>query len=642
MTYYDAAQGSLGRYTSASQIFARLSGASSFGPRPEYIYDGCGLGRSTPERIPLFHLRTMNGFFVKNHVQYELNMQRGRNIPPKIYKGSLENREDSHGQDLLQVSVVGNVDKNQTSGVEEHHLQAALAISTVRIPIPGSIQPVENYTELYPSNRWMDTKTYLQSAQTISEAYSAALLDHDYTYIMAEADKTWLDNTNYRCRVEEQIAQETPLAETDEIFIRVSISEDEFELVMGLFEILTGPKVRIMILVSPAGSPGFLVFKPFFLAPLRPDSFASHVVPTWIRPPSILSSIAFTVHPHWLQRRSLRGGRKIIPSLNREENDYINTAYAQNLKVGKAKVWCLQVDSSAQHLANEREKLRKASPRRSQRLKSQHVQHIQGRAGKETATQNQSSIKRKVSGARTMRSHTHSHSVTATEQTVSPGPDYLAPRISHDPLFNRRREGTSMGEICIIPATRVSGSQHIPSPSKKFSGDGMADSLKGDEAHPLLIHIPAQTIDTKNSRQLHDHGPARDENNSLTINFFTGRFAFPPTLLECVQGPLRADGTNSTSVVIDPETSPIDMAQTRTSICFGLPGSNGTGRAYASGTFPISSSERLIQHELQIGHHRRSAPSEKRDSPAETPQIAAPARASHLNFEMTTYAPWIL
>ncbi|KAJ7806729.1 hypothetical protein B0H13DRAFT_1929454 [Mycena leptocephala] len=98
-------------------------------------------------------------------------------ISLKIYKGSLENRED--GQDLLQVLVVGNIDKNETSGIEEHHLQP-LATSTVQIPIPGSIQLIENYAELYPSNRWMDTATYLQSAQTISEACSAALLDHDY------------------------------------------------------------------------------------------------------------------------------------------------------------------------------------------------------------------------------------------------------------------------------------------------------------------------------------------------------------------------------------------------------------------------------------------------------------------------------
>ncbi|KAJ7833197.1 hypothetical protein B0H13DRAFT_2370546 [Mycena leptocephala] len=122
----------------------------------------------------------------------------GQNIPLKIYKGSLENREDSHGQDLLQVSVVGNVDKNETSSVEEHHLQAALATSTVRFPIPGSIQLIENYAELYRSNRWMHTGTYLQSAQTISEACSAALLDHDHTYFMDEADKMWLDNTNYQ------------------------------------------------------------------------------------------------------------------------------------------------------------------------------------------------------------------------------------------------------------------------------------------------------------------------------------------------------------------------------------------------------------------------------------------------------------
>lgn len=49
---------------------------------------------------------------------YQRNIQPrppGRNIPLKIYKGSLENREDPHGQDLLQVSVVGNVDKNETS-----------------------------------------------------------------------------------------------------------------------------------------------------------------------------------------------------------------------------------------------------------------------------------------------------------------------------------------------------------------------------------------------------------------------------------------------------------------------------------------------------------------------------------------------
>ncbi|KAJ7480444.1 hypothetical protein B0H11DRAFT_2193747 [Mycena galericulata] len=302
----------------------------------------------------------------------------GRSIPLKIYKGSLESREDSHGQDLLQFSVVGNIDKNETSVIEEHHLQAALATSRVRIPTPGSIHHLENYAELYPSNRWRDTETYLQSAQTISEACSAALLDHDYTYFMDEADKTWLDNANHQCHVEEQFAQRTPSADTDEVFIRVSVSEDEFELVMGLFEILTGPKLQQEL-------PDFSFFKPFFLVPLGPDTFASQVVPAWIRPPSVLSSIALTIHPHWQQRHSLRGGHKIFPSLNSEENDYINAAdnADPNLKVGKGEVGGLQADSSAQNVANEREKLAKASPRRSQRLDPQRAQHVQGRAGKE-------------------------------------------------------------------------------------------------------------------------------------------------------------------------------------------------------------------------------------------------------------------
>ncbi|KAJ7845877.1 hypothetical protein B0H13DRAFT_1908142, partial [Mycena leptocephala] len=93
----------------------------------------------------------------------------GRNIPLKIYKGSLEHREDSHAQDLHQVSVAGNIDKNETSGIEEHHLQAALATSTVRIPIRGCIQLVENYAELYTSDSDSDNiiHSMVQSLNTV-------------------------------------------------------------------------------------------------------------------------------------------------------------------------------------------------------------------------------------------------------------------------------------------------------------------------------------------------------------------------------------------------------------------------------------------------------------------------------------------
>lgn len=88
----------------------------------------------------------------------------GLKTPLRIVKGPF--REDAHGQELPRVLVAGNIDENETSvskdclqfwtnlsrmaGVEEHHLEAALTSSTVRIPIPGLIQLVENYAELYP------------------------------------------------------------------------------------------------------------------------------------------------------------------------------------------------------------------------------------------------------------------------------------------------------------------------------------------------------------------------------------------------------------------------------------------------------------------------------------------------------------
>ncbi|KAJ7862120.1 hypothetical protein B0H14DRAFT_3863202 [Mycena olivaceomarginata] len=473
----------------------------------------------------------------------------GRNTLLKIHKGLLENRRDANGQALLQVSVVGIIDRNERS----HHLQAALAAHTVQIPIPGSVRLVENYTELYPSNRWMDTATYLHSTQTISEACSAALLNHDYTYYMDESDKMWLDNKNYQCRVEERVAQEPRSADTQEICGRIFISEDEFELVMGLFETLTGPQPHQEL-------PDFSIFKPFFLAPLHPDTFASHIVPSWIRPPSVLSSIALTIYPHWHQRRSVRGGRKICPLLNTEEDDHINAAYVcfRNIpirtrrvpksKVGEGTAGRLKAESSVQPLATEREKFENASSRRSQRLKRQGWEeqeplHIMqsyatkvpvssGAPGpsRDSGTSHlQVSIKHKVPGARMTTSHVNpghdSHEGPPTiprpvAQLEKPTSDTKAPQKAQNlPLT---REGTSTDRTCNIAATSGSGSQR-----------------------GTLIQLSPHEI---SSSTHHDHEG----------------FALPPSVPQCVHGLLRVDETNYTSVVIDPETIPVDMAKKRT------------------------------------------------------------------------------
>ncbi|KAJ7883009.1 hypothetical protein B0H14DRAFT_2565086 [Mycena olivaceomarginata] len=288
----------------------------------------------------------------------------GQNAPLKIMKGLLQYRQDAHGEDLAQGLIVRNIDDNETSG--------ALATSTVRIPIPGSVQLVANYTELYPSDRWLDPSTYVQSTETISEACSAALIDHDYTYYMAEADKKWLDHTNNGCCVEEAIVHERRAGCTP-----ILISADEFELVMRLFEILTGPKLRSQHQLSD-----FSFFQPFFQAPLHPDTFASHVVPAWVPSPSVLTSIAVVIHQHWQQRRSFRGGHKIFPLLNNDARDCINDAYvcfrntpvhrtrSQSLKAsGHGQIGWLRMDFSDRRLAN----------------KHQSNPHIQTRTEKEPA-----------------------------------------------------------------------------------------------------------------------------------------------------------------------------------------------------------------------------------------------------------------
>ncbi|KAJ7869840.1 hypothetical protein B0H13DRAFT_1896462 [Mycena leptocephala] len=255
-------------------------------------------------------------------------------------------------EDLARGLIVGNIDDNETSvskaclsapsdlphltRIEEHHLQAALATSTVRIPIPGSVQLVANYTELYPSDRWLDPSTYVQCTETISEACSAALIDHDYTYYMDEADKKWLDDTNHSCCVEEAAGG-----------MHSGINQ------CGRIRACDGSQHQLS---------DFSFFQPFFQAPLHPDTFASHVVPAWITPPSVLTSIALIIHPHWRQRRSLRGGHKIFPLLNNDERDCISAAYS--LKAGgPGQIGRLRMEFFDQRLANKHERLTKGSPK---------------------------------------------------------------------------------------------------------------------------------------------------------------------------------------------------------------------------------------------------------------------------------------
>jgi enhancer of polycomb-like protein len=166
---------------------------------------------------------------------------------------------------------------------------------------------------------------------------------------MDERDKEWLDKNNEEARGEGTSAQGAmstasgvrmsarsakAKGKEPESSAPVVISDDEFELAVGLFEKVTHEKTEHLHLVS-ASTPakphlayihrqslGGMPFPPFsdyqdtFSSPLVPSDFAAFVVPSWIPQPSTLLRIARAVYPHWKERRLEREGHRIIPTLN--------------------------------------------------------------------------------------------------------------------------------------------------------------------------------------------------------------------------------------------------------------------------------------------------------------------------------------
>ncbi|KAJ7133035.1 hypothetical protein C8R46DRAFT_1140417, partial [Mycena filopes] len=210
------------------------------------------------------------------------------------------------------------------------------------IPTPDSTGIVDNYEELYPPLKWKDPVSYACTSTTVEEATSNALA-HDCTYYMDERDKEWLDKNNEEARGEGTSAQGAMSSPSSvrssarsakakgkepEQSSPVVINEDEFELVVGLFEKVTHEKTEHLHLsLEGMAFPPFSDYQETFAAPLIQADFAAFVVPSWIPPPSALLRIARAVYPHWRERRLERGGHRIIPTLNGDENDTLNESY---------------------------------------------------------------------------------------------------------------------------------------------------------------------------------------------------------------------------------------------------------------------------------------------------------------------------
>lgn len=131
-----------------------------------------------------------------------------------------------------------------------------VAVPAAYIPTPDSTGIVDNYEELYPPHRWEDPEAYIRSSETVEEAVSNALVD-TFTYYMDERDMEWLDRNNEEARGEGTSAQGALSAagtttrsgqsqrsakakgKEPEPSQPIAITEDEFELVMGIFEKVT-------------------------------------------------------------------------------------------------------------------------------------------------------------------------------------------------------------------------------------------------------------------------------------------------------------------------------------------------------------------------------------------------------------------
>ena len=220
------------------------------------------------------------------------------------------------------------------------------------IPIPDNTGLVEDYESLYPSDRWREPFSYVKTSETIEETTQDAL-SHGFTYLMDERDNEWLDKNNEEARGEGTSAQGAvstsgtttrtsqrsakAKGKEPDVAQPIVISEDEFELVMGLFEKVTHEKTEFLhhvcrrITRSRAfnannlylkgleqGSPfpPFSEYQDTFSNKLSPDVFAAFAVPSWIPPSQQLIRFAKAIYPYWKERRIERGGHRIIPTLN--------------------------------------------------------------------------------------------------------------------------------------------------------------------------------------------------------------------------------------------------------------------------------------------------------------------------------------
>ena len=133
------------------------------------------------------------------------------------------------------------------------------APTTAYIPIPDSAGVVDNYEQFYPTDRWKDPHSYVCTSSTVEDCIVNGLAN-GFTYYMDERDKEWLDKNNEEARGEGTSAQGAVSASSTRTSARSAkakgkepepsqpamITEDEFELIMGILEKVTHERTEYL------------------------------------------------------------------------------------------------------------------------------------------------------------------------------------------------------------------------------------------------------------------------------------------------------------------------------------------------------------------------------------------------------------
>lgn len=209
------------------------------------------------------------------------------------------------------------------------------------IPTPDATGKVANYAEFYPDIGWEPPTLLAKASDTLEESMGDEILSAGYAYVMDERDDDWLERYNKEANGETTATPTKRSAKARgkerEASPPPPISEDDFELVMGLFERFTEQESPYLHMVrhsgtmtrivsnrasqSPSDVPTFPEYEPFFANPLPPHFFPSFLIPDSVPDSPILVRFARSIYPHWRERKIERGGRRIIPQLNYDESN---------------------------------------------------------------------------------------------------------------------------------------------------------------------------------------------------------------------------------------------------------------------------------------------------------------------------------